>query len=44
MTVGEAFDRLATIYGKFTEGFGTADLIAAKVLLDTLNGDADIAV
>jgi adenylate cyclase len=43
-TKHEAFDRLATVYGKFTKGFGTADLIAAKALLDTLNGDVDIAV
>ena len=43
-TKDEAFDRLATVYGKFTEGFGTADLIAAKALLATLNGNVDIAV
>jgi predicted ATPase len=40
----EAFDRLVSVYGKFTEGFGTADLIAAKDLLATLNGDVSIAV
>jgi predicted ATPase len=32
----EARDLLAPIYGWFTEGFGTADLIAAKALLDEL--------
>jgi hypothetical protein len=30
---------LAPVYGRFTEGFDTADLIAAKQLLDEL-GDA----
>jgi predicted ATPase len=30
----EAYDRLAPIYGWFTEGFDTADLKDAKVLLD----------
>jgi hypothetical protein len=29
---------LAEIYGWFTEGFDTADLKDAKVLLDQLNG------
>jgi class 3 adenylate cyclase/predicted ATPase len=32
----EARRALADIYGSFTEGFGTADLIAAKALLDEL--------
>jgi predicted ATPase len=32
----EAYALLAPIYGKFTEGFGTADLQAAKQLLDEL--------
>jgi predicted ATPase len=27
---------LAQVYRRFTEGFGTADLITAKALLDTL--------
>jgi len=27
---------LAPVYGRFTEGFGTADLMTAKALLDTL--------
>jgi predicted ATPase len=31
-----AHDLLATIYGWFTEGFGTRDLIEAKALLDVL--------
>jgi predicted ATPase len=29
---------LQPVYGRFTEGFGTADLIAAKQLLDVLGG------
>jgi predicted ATPase len=33
----EARTMLAEIYGWFTEGFGTADLKDAKVLLDQLN-------
>jgi hypothetical protein len=32
----EARDLLAPVYGWFTEGFGTADLKAAKALLDEL--------
>ena len=32
----EAYALLAPIYGWFTEGFGTADLQEAKVLLDEL--------
>ena len=32
--IGEARDLLAPIYGRFTEGFGAADLQAAKQLLD----------
>ena len=34
-----AMSALQTVYERFTEGFGTADLIAAKQLLDEL-GDA----
>src|SRR4051794_34696950 len=34
--VAEALDLLAPVYGRFTEGFGTADLVAAKRLLDGL--------
>ena len=34
----EARDLLASVYGRFTEGFGTADLQAAKALLDELAG------
>ena len=34
--VGEADDLLAPIYGWFTEGFDTKDLIDAKALLDKL--------
>ena len=34
-----ARDLLASIYDRFTESFGTADLITAKQLLDEL-GDA----
>jgi predicted ATPase len=33
----EARDLLAAVYGRFTEGFGTADLRAAKQLLDELS-------
>jgi predicted ATPase/DNA-binding winged helix-turn-helix (wHTH) protein len=32
--VGEARDRLMSVYGRFTEGFGTADLVVAKRILD----------
>jgi predicted ATPase len=32
----EAYDLLAPVYGWFTEGFDTADLIEAKALLDAL--------
>ena len=34
--LGEARDQLAAVYDRFTEGFGTADLRAAKQLLDEL--------
>jgi len=34
----EAYDLLAPIYGWFTEGFDTADLQEAKVLLEELDG------
>src|SRR5260370_643833 len=34
--IGEAPDLLAPIYDRFTEGFGTADLQAAKRLIDAL--------
>jgi predicted ATPase len=30
----EARDSLTSVYGRFTEGFGTADLLTAKQLLD----------
>jgi hypothetical protein len=32
---------LEGIYGEFTEGFGTEDLKAAKLLLDTFVGSGD---
>jgi predicted ATPase len=32
----EACELLAPVYNRFTEGFGTADLRTARVLLDTL--------
>jgi len=32
----EARDQLGSVYGRFTEGFDTADLKAAKALLDAL--------
>jgi predicted ATPase/DNA-binding winged helix-turn-helix (wHTH) protein len=34
--IGPAHDLLSGIYGRFTEGFATADLIAAKALLESL--------
>jgi tetratricopeptide (TPR) repeat protein len=34
--IGEARDVLASVYDRFTEGFGTADLKAAKALLSDL--------
>jgi tetratricopeptide (TPR) repeat protein len=33
---GEARPKLASLYDRFTEGFGTSDLVAAKQLLDAL--------
>jgi predicted ATPase len=33
----EAYDLLAPVYGWFTEGFDTADLQEAKVLLEELS-------
>jgi predicted ATPase len=33
----EARDLLARVYGRFTEGFGTADLREAKRLIDALS-------
>ncbi len=33
----EARDLLAPLYGRFTEGFDTADMKNAKALLDDLN-------
>jgi predicted ATPase len=38
--IDEARDLLAPIYERFTEGFGTADLQAARLLLDELTDDA----
>ncbi len=35
----DAIACLQPIYDRFTEGFGTADLIAAKQLLDELRKD-----
>jgi predicted ATPase len=34
--VGEARDLLSSVYGRFTEGFGTAYLQTARLLLDEL--------
>jgi predicted ATPase len=34
--IKNAFELLAPIYDRFTEGFGTADLASAKTLLDAL--------
>jgi predicted ATPase len=36
---GEAFELLASVYGRFTEGFTTADLKAAKALIEELRQD-----
>ena len=36
--VAAAQDLLASVYGRFSEGFGTADLLSAKALIDELNG------
>jgi predicted ATPase/DNA-binding winged helix-turn-helix (wHTH) protein len=36
--VGEAERLLAPVYGRFTQGFGTADLLSAKRLLEVLGG------
>jgi predicted ATPase len=36
----EAREILSAVYGRFTEGFATADLIAAKQLLDEAGGSA----
>jgi predicted ATPase len=32
----DAHDLLASVYGRFTEGFGTADLVTARALLNEL--------
>jgi predicted ATPase/DNA-binding winged helix-turn-helix (wHTH) protein len=37
---GDALDLLEPLYGRFTEGFETADLIAARRLLDDLRSSA----
>jgi hypothetical protein len=42
--IGEARDLLAPIYQRSTEGFGTADLRAAKKLLDELNSPHPLVV
>jgi predicted ATPase len=34
----DAIACLNPVFGRFTEGFGTADLISAKQLLDDLDG------
>jgi predicted ATPase len=34
--IGEARDLVSAVYGRFTEGFDTADLKTAKALLDDL--------
>jgi predicted ATPase len=34
--VREAHDLLAPVYARFTEGFGTADLMTARILLEQL--------
>jgi len=40
--IGEARNLLAAVYGRFTEGFGTADLQSAKQLLDELSDVATV--
>jgi class 3 adenylate cyclase/predicted ATPase len=40
--VEEARSLLAPVYGWFTEGFATADLIAARDLLEALQGSANV--
>jgi predicted ATPase len=35
--VGEAYDLLRSVHGRFSEGYGTRDLKAAKSLLDELS-------
>ena len=35
--IGEAHDLLASVYGRFTEGLGTADLLSAKALISELD-------
>jgi predicted ATPase len=35
--VGDAYDLLAPVYGRFAEGFGTADLVTARALLNELS-------
>ncbi len=35
----DAYDLLSPVYGWFTEGFDTADLMDAKALLDKLSED-----
>jgi hypothetical protein len=42
--IGEARDLLAPIYERFTEGFGTADLQAAKRLIEIARSDATRSV
>jgi predicted ATPase len=37
----EAHDLLAPVYGWFTEGFDTKDLLEAKGLLDALTFESD---
>jgi predicted ATPase len=34
--IRQAHDLMASVYGRFTEGFGTADLVTAKTLLAEL--------
>jgi predicted ATPase len=41
--VRDARDRLASVYARFTEGFGTGDLRAAAQLIDELGGHANRA-
>jgi predicted ATPase len=40
----EAHDLLATVYDQFTEGFDTADLREAKVLIEELAESSDVKI
>ena len=35
----EAFERLATTYGKFTEGFASGDLVQARAMMREMSSE-----